>query len=269
MKVPLTLVCCALLGPVALSMGGCCTIRAETEPSGAQVYLNGHLLGTTPFSGVFWAGQNVGAVVEVVWPGHDRSEVRPYPGQGGDLTMFLSAPSSAQMYVDGLLVGATPCAVGLFFPNSIKGVLPKAVGETEPAGTVSCDLRLVRVSDGAAIGEASGRGKLEELEYLAKALARKLREDAMIKDESVAVVTLRNRDGTPQGRAAADELADKVAGALIATRWFEVKERIDLRSILEEKDLEASDIVKNPKVAEKLAGVKLIVIGGVTLSSGK
>jgi hypothetical protein len=232
--------------------------------------MNGNFIGTAPFTRTFWWGENSGAVVEGVWPGHERSEILPYPGGGaGPNTLFLSVPLGVQLYVDGVLVGTTPCAVGLFFPNRIRAVLPRTAGDTAGSGTISCDLRLVRVSDGAAIGEASGRGKITELEYLAKALAEKLREDSLIKGESVAVVTLRNRDGGPQGRVVADELADKVAGALISTRWFEVKERIDLRPVLEEKDLEASDIVKNPKVAGKLAGIKLVVIGGVTLSAGK
>ena len=265
-----TLLTFALAGWAAWIAPGCARINCQSDPPGAQVYLNGNLLGATPFTRVFWAGQNAGAVVEIVWPGHERSEIQPYPGGGaGDLTVFLSTPSGAQMYVDGVLAGATPCAMGLFFPHSIRGVLPKAAAAASGAGTITCDLRLVRTADGAAIGQASGRARLSELEYLAQALAEKLRDDALVKGESVAVVTLRNRDGTPQGRAAAEELADKVAGALIATRWFQVHERIDLRAILDEKDLEAADIVKNPKVAEKLAGAKLIVIGGVTLSGAK
>lgn len=270
MKVPWVLWNGAMVGLLAVGMAGCATIRCETEPAGAEIFMNGNLVGTTPFSRVFWAGQNAGAVIEGIWPGHDRSEVRPYPGgRAGDLTAFISAPSGAQLYIDGVNVGTTPCAVNLWFPGTIRAVLPRTLGEAPAGQAVSCDLRLVRVSDGSAVGEASGRGKLAELEYLARALADKLREDSLVKGESVAVVTLRNRDGTPQGRAAADELADKVAGSLISTKWFEVKERIDLRSILEEKDLEASDIVRNPKVADKLAGVKLIVIGGVTLTGVK
>jgi curli biogenesis system outer membrane secretion channel CsgG len=104
---------------------------------------------------------------------------------------------------------------------------------------------------------------------LAKALSKKLKEGMMVKGESISVVSLRNRSGTPQGKVVADELADKVSGALVDTRWFEVRERTDLRGILNEQDLETAGIVKKEDVKEKLAGVKYIVIGGVTVTEGE
>ena len=44
-----------------------------------------------------------------------------------------------------------------------------------------------------------------------------------------------------------------------------MKERIDLRGIIDEQDLDAAGIVKNENVRKKLAGVKYIVLGGVTV----
>jgi curli biogenesis system outer membrane secretion channel CsgG len=101
---------------------------------------------------------------------------------------------------------------------------------------------------------------------LSKALAEKLREHMPVKGEPLAVVSLRNRSGAPEGHDVADELADKLTGALVRDGWFDVKERIGLRSLLAEKDLEESDMVKSAKVREKLAGLKYIVIGGVSVS---
>lgn len=136
---------------------------------------------------------------------------------------------------------------------------------------VSCDLRMVQVSDGTAVASASGEASSDRLADLAKALSRKLKEGLMVKGETVAVVSLRNRSGTAQGKVVADELADKLGGALIDTGWFEIKERIDLRGLLSEQDLETAGLVKNEDVKKKLAGVKYIVIGGVTVNadSGK
>ena len=139
-------------------------------------------------------------------------------------------------------------------------------GRRDGLSNVSCDLRIARVVDGSSIAHGSGRETADKLERLAKALAGQLRDGMLAKGESIAVVTLRNRSGTRHGRVIADELADKVTGALIDTGWFDVKERIDLRAILGEKDLESAGIVKQAKVKEKLAGIKYIVIGGVTVT---
>jgi curli biogenesis system outer membrane secretion channel CsgG len=130
----------------------------------------------------------------------------------------------------------------------------------------SCDLRIIGVSDGVGVASASGEATGGKLDVLAKGLAGKLKEGMVVKGESVAVVSLRNRSGTTQGKVIADELADKVQGALIDTGWFDVKERIDLRAVLDEKDLDTAGIVKNENVRKKLAGVKYIIIGGVTVT---
>ena len=133
----------------------------------------------------------------------------------------------------------------------------------------ACDLRMIRASDASVVASVSGESTVERMSELAKAAAGKLREEMPIKGESLAVVSLRNRSATGRGKVVADELADKLAGALVETGWFQVKERIDLRAIVEEKDLDATGMVTNETVKRKLAGVKYIVIGGVTVTEGK
>ncbi len=135
-----------------------------------------------------------------------------------------------------------------------------------PVPRVSCDLRIIAVVDSSGLCSASGQAGSDRLDVLAKGLTSKLKEGTVVKGESVAVVSLRNRGDTGQGKAIAEELADKVQGALIDTGWFDVKERIDLRGILTEQDLDTAGIVKNESVRKKLAGVKYIVIGGVTVT---
>ena len=147
-------------------------------------------------------------------------------------------------------------------PESVSG------GNTEHGRVmaVSSDLRVIVVSDGSGITSASGEAASSKLDVLAKGLAGKLKEGIVVKGESIAVVSLRNRSGTSQGKTIADELADKVTGSLIDSGWFDVKERIDLRAVLDEKELETAGILKNENVRKKLAGVKYIVIGGVTVT---
>jgi hypothetical protein len=255
-------------------MGGCASITVEGDPPGGKVFLRGRYIGTAPFTRIFWAGEDAGASTEMVQPGHDRSECPHLPRPPGmTLLEMTSAPPGAQVYIDGTLAGTTPVFTGVFFPSSIRVVFPKGGPSASPpsatAGAVSCDVRIIRVSDGTAVSSASGQCKADDLQSLANALVDKLRADMLVKDESVAVGSLRNRSGTEAGKIVADEVADKIAGALIATKWFQVKERIDLRAILDEKDLETADIVQNPKLKRKLGNIKYLVIGGVTANPPK
>jgi curli biogenesis system outer membrane secretion channel CsgG len=136
-------------------------------------------------------------------------------------------------------------------------------------GGVSCDLRLIEVANGSGVASASGDSAPGRLVVLAKELAGKLKDGVPARGSSVAVVTLRNRSGTPRGKVMADELADKVQGALIDTGWFDVKERIDLRGVLNERDLDTAGVVRNEDVRKHLVGVKYIVIGGVTVTEAE
>jgi len=141
---------------------------------------------------------------------------------------------------------------------------PKADGRSK--SEVSCDVRVISVTDGSLIASATGHASTNRLADLAKALADELTDSAPVKGKSLSVASLRNRTGSVIGRAVTEELGDKLTGALDKTNWFDMKERIDLRSILDEKDLETAGIVKNPDVRKKLAGIKYVVIGGVTVT---
>jgi hypothetical protein len=256
-----------------VGLGGCANVTIDGDPSGGKVFLRGQYIGTTPFVRTCWAGEDADTAAEMVLPGHDRSECPHQPrGPGMHFVELTSAPPGAQVYIDGVLCGTTPFFTPLWFPQSIRLVFPRSGPPTAapsiPAatGTVSCDVRIIRVADGTAVCEASGRCRGDDLQSLAKALVEKLKEDMLVKDETIAVGSLRNRSGADAGKIVADEVADKIAGALIAAKWFEVKERIDLRGVLDEKDLETAAIVQNPKLKGKLGGIKYLVIGGVTVS---
>ncbi|HUU69490.1 MAG TPA: CsgG/HfaB family protein, partial [Planctomycetota bacterium] len=60
---------------------------------------------------------------------------------------------------------------------------------------------------------------------------------------------------------------DKLTNVLITAEPFDVKERVDLSALVDEKDLETAEIVSRTNVKAKLAGVRFVVIGGVTVSN--
>ncbi|HQL72738.1 MAG: hypothetical protein BWX88_01091 [Planctomycetes bacterium ADurb.Bin126] len=58
--------------------------------------------------------------------------------------------------------------------------------------------------------------------------------------QSLAVVTPRNRNKHPHAQTICDEVVDKFTAVQVETHWCDVKERVDLRTILRENDLESA-----------------------------
>jgi hypothetical protein len=267
----------ALLAATLLEfMAGCeeqWPVNFESDPPGAKCYLNGRYLGTTPltakvrFRYMPTYSEGWGACVEFVFPGHERADCPQLPGyEGTNNTLVTSAPAGGELYLEGVLIGLTPHIDNFDFAHKVKAVFPKDPKIVQGKIFVSCDLRIVRVSDGSVVAAAGGQSSPERFNALGEELTEGLRENMFVKGELIAVVSLRNRSGTPGSQALADELADKLTGALLKCGWFDVRERISLRSILAEKDLEKTDLVKSAKVREKIVGLKYIVIGGVSVS---
>jgi len=136
----------------------------------------------------------------------------------------------------------------------------------EPPAAVTCELKVVQVSDGTVLAAVSGTGRTDDLSGLAKLLVGKLKKDESTKGKALAVASLRNRSGTPQAAALCTELAYKAMAVLLEEDWFIVNERVWLGKLLPEKDLEDPAIVRTPKVKQKLSGLDYVVLGGVTVS---
>jgi len=137
------------------------------------------------------------------------------------------------------------------------------------ATIVTCEVRLVNVADGSVVASASDDDKLTDLDDLADSLADDLEGPKTPRGQAVAVATLRNRSGTEECKRIADTLRDKITTELTNGRYFDVKERLELRAILDERDLESSSVVKNPKVRKKLANVDYLLLGGVSVRKEK
>ena len=129
--------------------------------------------------------------------------------------------------------------------------------------SVSCDIRVIKVADASVVASASSSSSAANLSAAVEKMVAKVKM-SIPEGQSITVVSLQNRSGTARGRAVANEVADKVIGAMVDTGWFNVKERLNLKSIVDERDLGDAQIVNNPAVRKKLAGIKYIVIGGVT-----
>jgi hypothetical protein len=97
---------------------GCATVHCLTDPPGAKVYVNSVCRGTTPFAATFRAAEFNGSM-EVVLPGHERTECPHLPLNGPSDTLITSAPPGAEITVDGNRVGTTPEVVFLWFPHEI------------------------------------------------------------------------------------------------------------------------------------------------------
>jgi curli biogenesis system outer membrane secretion channel CsgG len=144
-------------------------------------------------------------------------------------------------------------------------------GPKTPSGPVSCDAFLIAVRDGSILDHAEGACGLSALDTLAKDLAEKFRGGMSEKGKTIAVLTFRNRSRSEKCAVVCEELADKITGALVETRHFAVKSRIDVKAILDEKSyqaaqLDSSKILDDPKIRAKIAGVDYVVIGGVTVT---
>ena len=165
-----------------------------------------------------------------------------------------------------VLIALLPAALAICgcFKVDVSGYADLGKGKSEPA-LVSCDVRIIDVSDASLVASASDSARNNELKELAKDLAKDLKKGMSLKGQSIAVANFRNRSGTALGRTMSDDLSEKLSGALHKTGWFKVKERLDLSAILDEQDLDNSRIVNNPAVRRKLSGINYVVLGGVTV----
>jgi uncharacterized caspase-like protein len=123
----------------AFLAGGCHTVSMDSNPPGAQVFVDGEYWGTTPCTHTWVLGQKAGGfTAAMVLPGYQYSDCPLLPRGttiAPDETLMTSAPGGAQVFVNGTYVGNSPIFRNLFFPASIRAAWPKdaAAAATPPA----------------------------------------------------------------------------------------------------------------------------------------
>ena len=129
---------------------------------------------------------------------------------------------------------------------------------------VSCDLSLIRVSDGAIVATAGGSTGPGGLAELAKSVCQKLAEPLAAKGDSVAVLNLRNNSGTARGRDLAGEMNQHVGRSLVASGGFQIHQRLEFPEGMDEKDVQNAELLKDDAARAKFAGSQYIVAGRVS-----
>ncbi|HUT00891.1 MAG TPA: hypothetical protein VM031_00440 [Phycisphaerae bacterium] len=150
-------------------------------------------------------------------------------------------------------------------PTAVAGKARPA-GQKAPPEAVTCELKVVQVSNGTVVTAVRGVGRTDRLPRLAQLLVSKIDKDSATKGKPLAVADFRDRGKKPRADGLCEELAYRTMAALLREGWFEVKQRVSLRKALPEKDLDNPDAVKIPKVRQKLSGLEYVVMGGVVVS---
>ncbi len=117
-----------LLCSVFLSGCGVHPIILESEPSGAEVFSSGKILGTTPlvYNVSWWIGGSdvSGKLIEVAFPGYQRLPYDKSLETGlGLKTMVKSYPEGAEIVEDGRMIGSSPFKYLPLFPDYLKAII--------------------------------------------------------------------------------------------------------------------------------------------------
>ena len=151
--------------------------------------------------------------------------------------------------------------------REIKVDITKHSKVTPPSSSriVTCELRLVRVSDGKVVSQVSSLGSYANIKRLADIMVGRLEQESS--GGPVIMMTLCNRRGTRQGELVGKKMSKKVATALKNAHGFKFVRTLDLREILPtEQKLESAQDLTARRFKILLNGAKYIVIGGVALN---
>lgn len=150
-------------------------------------------------------------------------------------------------------------------PSHTRTVKCPAITPPAPSRIITCELRLVRASDGRVVSQVSTLGSYANIKHLAEAMVGRLEQESS--GGSVMMMTLCNRRQTQQGLLVSREMSENVAAALKNISGFKFVRTLNLREILPtEQTLESAQDITAPRFRILLNGARYIVIGGVGLS---
>lgn len=232
-------------------------IHISTTPAGAGVYCNNQKLGTSPLSVVLppksRSDFNVIYVIEARLSGYEPAREYLTEGQAGEL-----AGRDVRLQLLPLPEGLTDLDVpemGKFIPRGAA---------SNYLSRVTCEIMLVRVSDGRVLSQASG---MVCDDFLARLSARLT---GIIKryvppgpSGTLAVCSIRNRRETKRGWGLADKLTHFISREMSFASSRGLARNIDLRPLVSESEMDLPKILKRRNVRDKLKGIEYVIIGGL------
>ncbi len=232
-------------------------IHVSTTPSGAAVYCNNQKLGTSPvsvtmpprpksmFSEIY--------IIEARLPGHEPAReylTETKPGSLAGRKVNLTLPPLSEGMTD-----ADIPAVGKYIPRGVP---------SNYLSRVTCEIMLVRVSDGKVLSHASGMVCDDFLARLADQLTRIIKRHVPPgQSGTLAVCRLRNRRETPRGSDLADKLTALISREMSFASPRGLARDFDLRQSVTESKTDLPGILKKRNVREKLHGIEYVIIGGL------
>ncbi len=135
-----------------------------------------------------------------------------------------------------------------------------------PNRLLACEIRLVRLSDGRVLSQASLLGpysrRTEMVNALVKLLAREAPDDA-----AIAVGSLSNRRHEPAGQIACEEMTHILVRAVQQTPGLHYVKQVNLRDvILDEEMVESPKIVADRRIAHIFTGASHVIVGGAAMA---
>lgn len=239
------------------------TLQVRTTPPGAKIYFNARPVGVSPCA-VNLPNSKEGLpelhVIEARLKGYEPA------------IRFLDENNRESLSPRTLEISLTPLPEG-FQESQLPEVVTAAAGEKSAkadAGSnrflhrMACEIRVVRVSDGRVMAQASGVVYPVDFSAFSAGLVRQLRGSCS--DGRLAVGQLRNRRQTDLCQPLAEELTDLVRREFSFANDYGVARLIPLRNHISEDQLDRPQIVMDPRLAKELVGVRYLVLGGLAES---
>lgn len=206
--------------------GGCVTVRVDSQPPGAKIYVNNRFVGETPFTQTFIAFEGIAGDFAAVLPGHDLSECPELAkGGAGWAAAIRTAPAGAIIYKNGRRIGTAPMYDTGDIASRYNVVWPEEAlsksNDTTAAPHRAKDAPNV-ASDGA---QATPDCDLATLPGVA---------------DLVSVAVLDFRTGTAAADDAGMALADLCRETVQASRRYVLLDRETMKALLSEEDFAAT-----------------------------
>jgi hypothetical protein len=234
-------------------------LRVNTEPSGAKLYWNTQPVGEAP--------------CVVLRPGEssDLPEVHVFEARKNGYEpqyYYLTArPRSSWNGQADITIRLTKLPEGLSdadVPDALP-YSPSLHRKKNPyLGSLACEAKLVRVSDGRVLCQVSGITRQKNIDLLCEELAEQLKDQAPRgRGGGLAVATTRNRRESKLGRTLAEKMTQSLQRELSFNSAFGMAKMLDLNGMVREDLKDVPLLLRDAEVRAELRGVKYVVLSGL------